>query len=483
MTDTRPSLLVVDDSRTTRDMFASLLASRGYNVRTVGSGPEAVDLLAKEPFDLVLLDVEMPNMNGLEVLSIIRQTHSIGELPVIMVTGRKQSGDMIAAFQLGASDYVTKPLNPAVALARIQAQTAIRLARAGAPKPTGRELVSVAAKGSSSGAPITEKAAVAAPLRESAGEHAARGAVCTEETQGDQRRNARTLTDRLVVAGYEVLGELGRGGMGVVYKARHQRMNRLVALKVIDKEYMANPDTVRRFYKEAEAIAQLCHPNIVLAYDAGEFNDTHYLAMEYIDGIDLARLVKQSGPLPVQQACDYLRQAALGLQHANEQGLVHRDIKPSNLLVTPLGPAGSNHPEGALSGQGGVVKVLDLGMALLVQPVDPSGNNTSLTTEGRVVGTVDYMAPEQWVNAHKVDIRADLYSLGCTLYYLLAGRVPFPGEEAMQKMLKHHLDEPTPLEKLRSDVPPEVTAVVRRLMAKRPEERYKTPADLVEVLK
>jgi CheY-like chemotaxis protein/tRNA A-37 threonylcarbamoyl transferase component Bud32 len=482
MTNTRPSLLVVDDSRLTREMFATQLEPRGYKVTTVASGQEAIQRLGEESFDLVLLDVEMPEMNGLEVLSIIRQTHSIGELPVIMVTGRDQSGDMIAAFHLGASDYVTKPLNMSIALARIQAQTASRFARVGDAPSSNSRLIRLPGKGSTD-APAPEGMAGAAgtipgaaPAR--ALDSTGGGDRSVHETRADPALIATRAPDPSAVPGYEILGELGRGGMGVVYKARHHRMNRLVALKIIDKQYLTNPDTAHRFYKEAQAVAQLSHPNIVLAYDAGEVNGTHYLAMEYIEGLDLARLVAQSGPLPVPQACDYIRQAALGLQHSHERGLVHRDIKPSNLLVTQPTPALAGVP----GSPGGVIKILDLGMALLAPAMDAKAN-PSLTREGRVVGTVDYMAPEQWVNAHTVDIRADLYSLGCTFYFLLTGRVPFPGEAPMEKMLKHHLDEPAPLEKSRPDVPPGVSAVIRRLMAKRPEDRYRTPAELAEALR
>jgi serine/threonine protein kinase len=296
------------------------------------------------------------------------------------------------------------------------------------------------------------------------------------------------MMDRLTLAGYEVLEEVGRGGMGVVYKARHERMNRVVALKVIDKQHLAHPDAIQRFYREIQAAAQLSHPNIVLAYDAGQICDTHYFAMEYVEGIDLDQLVRQSGPLPVEEACNYMRQAARGLHHAFERGLVHRDIKPSNLLVTwnstTLPVTGRGGPQFTPQGLGkATVKILDMGLALLHQPTEPSEAAAGLTRDGRVVGTADYMAPEQWMNAHKVDIRADLYSLGCTFYYLLTGEVPFPSEEPMEKMLKHHLDEPEPVERLRPAVPQKVVDIVRRLMAKKPEQRYQQPAEVVESLK
>jgi eukaryotic-like serine/threonine-protein kinase len=267
----------------------------------------------------------------------------------------------------------------------------------------------------------------------------------------------------LVVGPYQVLDRLGEGGMGQVFKARHPLMNRVVALKLIRKERLAKPNTVRRFYQEVEAAAKVAHPNIVLAYDANKAGDTHYFAMEYVDGTDLTQLVVKSGPLPVAQACDYIRQAARGLEHVHEQGLVHRDIKPANLLVTKTG----------------VVKVLDLGLARLRRE---EAGGTGLTREEQIMGTPDYLAPEQARNSRAVDIRADLYSLGCTFYYLLTGRVPFPSMSLAEVLLKHQMEEAPPLEALRPDVPAGVQAILRKLMAKAPEDRYQTPAEVAEAL-
>ena len=273
-----------------------------------------------------------------------------------------------------------------------------------------------------------------------------------------------------VVPGYEVLGEIGRGGMGVVYKARHLKLNRLTALKVIRKERLAHPDAVRRFRREAQAAARLSHPNIVLVYECDQDGDTHFLAMEYVPGLTLQRLVEQSGPLSVGQACHLMRQAALALQHASEQGLVHRDVKPSNLMV--VAPGGKPPPRP-------VVKVLDMGVARL----HPSANAveesmTTLTRDGAVIGTPDYVAPEQLENPHGADMRADLYSLGCTFYFLLSGRVPFPGGTLLQKLDRQRWETPPSVDQLRPDVPPAAAAVIRKLMAKRPDDRYRTAAAL-----
>ena len=275
----------------------------------------------------------------------------------------------------------------------------------------------------------------------------------------------RGRASELLLGSYVLMERLGEGGMGQVFKARNWKLGRVVALKLIRKERLDNPDAVRRFHREIRAAAQLEHPNIVRAFDADEVNGTHLLVMEYVQGTDLARLVRERGPLPVDQACECCRQAALGLQHAHERGLVHRDIKPHNLLLTA----------------GGVVKILDMGLARLNRTNDDEASGT-MTREGAVMGTLDYISPEQAMDSHDVDIRADLYSLGCTLYFLLAGRPPFPGGEALQKLLKHRLEEPAPVEQLRPDARPAVAAVVRKLMAKRPEDRFQTPAEAAEAL-
>jgi serine/threonine protein kinase/Leucine-rich repeat (LRR) protein len=290
----------------------------------------------------------------------------------------------------------------------------------------------------------------------------------------------------LVLGQYLLLERLGEGGMGQVFKARHQKLARIVAIKLIRKERLSNPTAVRRFQHEVRAAAQLNHPHVVLAYDADEVKGTHFLVMEYVEGgTDLAKIVKQHGPLPLGQACDFIRQAALGLQHAFEHGLVHRDIKPHNLIVASgqLSVASVASPSSLATRHSslGTVKILDLGLARLDSDAD-NEHSTTLTQEGAVMGTPDYLAPEQAQESHTVDIRADLYSLGCTFYFLLAGRPPFAGGSMAQKITKHLHNEPPALEKFRPEVPAEVADVVRKLMAKRPEDRFQTPAELAALL-
>jgi serine/threonine-protein kinase len=272
----------------------------------------------------------------------------------------------------------------------------------------------------------------------------------------------------LVLGPYVLLERRGEGGMGQVFKARHPLMNRIVAIKVIRKERLARPDAVQRFQREIRMAAQLDHPHLVRAHDAAQVGDTHFLVMEYAEGTDLQHLVQQSGPLPVAQSCGYVRQAALGLQHAHERGLVHRDVKPSNLQVTA---------------NGAVVKVLDIGLARSMGPGDhDGGTGPELTQDRMIMGTPDYIAPEQIADPRRVDVRADIYSLGCTFYFLLTGRPPFAEGSWEEKLVCHRKAEPVPVEQIRPEVPVGVGAILRRMMAKRPEDRYASPAAVAEAL-
>ncbi|MCI0379355.1 MAG: serine/threonine-protein kinase [Gemmataceae bacterium] len=266
----------------------------------------------------------------------------------------------------------------------------------------------------------------------------------------------------LLLGQYCLLEPLGGGGMGQVYKAWHRLMGRVVALKVIRSDLLSRPEAVQRFQREIKLAAKLNHPHIVTAHDAEKFGERHCLVMEYCEGKTLAELVRQTGALPVGQACAYVQQAALGLQHAHERDLIHRDIKPENLLLSR-----------------GVVKILDFGLARLRVPIGP---DDKLTRLGTVMGTPDFMAPEQARDLQTADARSDLYSLGCTFYFLLTGRVPFLGGTAAEKMLRQQVEEPPPLARFRGDVPVEVRHIVSRLMAKEPQQRYQTAGELAAVL-
>jgi serine/threonine protein kinase len=274
-----------------------------------------------------------------------------------------------------------------------------------------------------------------------------------------------------------VLEELNRGGMGLIYKARQQGLNRLVALKVIATEQMGVAEALKRFQREVQAAALLSHPNIVTVYHTDLTGPAPFLAMEYVPGIDLFRLVRQVGPLPVADACAYVKQAALGLQHAFENGLVHRDIKPANLMVTPspLDPT----PSGAVR-RSPLVKILDMGLARL--STQPTEGNSGLTQAGEFLGTPDFVSPEQAEDPRLADTRSDLYSLGCTLFYLLAGEVPFPGKSLMQKLKSQLTQAPPSVAAKRPEVPTSLANLVTRLMARDPADRFQTPAELADAL-
>jgi serine/threonine protein kinase len=265
---------------------------------------------------------------------------------------------------------------------------------------------------------------------------------------------------------YEVVSELGRGGMGVVYLANNTLMGRMEVLKVIGRSLTERPEVLDRFLREIRSVARLRHPNIVAAYHAFRIEAGLVFAMEHVDGFDLSKMVKARGPLPVAHACLFAHQAALGLQHAHEEGMVHRDIKPGNLMVSRRG-------------EKAVVKILDFGLA---KATSEGQLDSGLTHEGQMLGTPDFIAPEQIVNAQKADIRADIYSLGCTLYYLLSGGPPFRGVSLYDLFQAHHSIDAKLLNFVRPEVPTDLAALVAKMMAKEPERRFRTPADVAEAL-
>jgi serine/threonine protein kinase len=272
---------------------------------------------------------------------------------------------------------------------------------------------------------------------------------------------------------YQLIERLDAGGMGTVYKAFHIKLKRTVALKVLSTDRFRSPEAVARFEREMQVVGMLRHPHIVEAYDAGEADGTHFLVMELVEGVDLSNLIKRHGPLPIPDACELIRQAAMGLQHICDQGLVHRDLKPSNLMLS-RSQDGHRPP---------CVKILDLGLARQEAPLTDVA--PELTFTGQLLGTIDYMAPEQGLDTHCVDIRADLYSLGATLRKLLTDRAPFDHvrtSSVMQRMQALHDETPAPVSSLRADCPPALDALIRRLLSKSPEDRPSTPTELQRAL-
>lgn len=273
--------------------------------------------------------------------------------------------------------------------------------------------------------------------------------------------------DPLRIGSYHLLEIIGRGGMGVVYKAKPAGEHHLVAVKLLPDELTANDTAIRRFRREVQLASKLKHPNIVEAIDQGDDQGRQFFVMEFVDGFNLAALLERKPTLPILTAFDYVLDAAKGLAFAHEQGVIHRDIKPANLLV---------HREG-------VVKILDMGLARPFSPntpVDDSSTVTELTQKGAVMGTADYMAPEQAMNSKNADARSDIYSLGCTLFYAFTGRTMFPGETMMEKIIAHRETPAPKLSSVREDVPQAVEQIYDKMIAKDPAKRYANAVELID---
>ncbi|MGZ0169038.1 MAG: protein kinase domain-containing protein [Planctomycetales bacterium] len=285
-------------------------------------------------------------------------------------------------------------------------------------------------------------------------------------------RLGKAKPESLVLGDYVLLDPLGKGGMGIVYRARHRRMDRIVALKTLTDRATESDDSVQRFQREVRTAARLSHSNIVAAYDAGEHNETHYLVMELVDGIDLAKLVRQSGPLNASRAVDYVRQAATGFAYAHTQGIIHWDIKPQNLLVDR-----NQH-----------VRILDMGLTRLdptnaaADPASQSDNQTELMQSGVIMGTVEFMSPEQATNTRNANGQSNIYSLGCTLFFLMTGRAMFDGETFMERLLAHHQESRPSLVTTVSKIPAALEEVFVRMTAWQPSDRYESMEEVVEAL-
>lgn len=273
----------------------------------------------------------------------------------------------------------------------------------------------------------------------------------------------------LILGNYVLQEKIGSGGMGVVYKAQHRRMKRIVAVKALSEAAMKTSNVVKRFLREAEAAAKLSHPNIVAAYDADEIDGVPFLAMEYVDGVDLAKHVKEHGPMTLDKAFDCILQAARGLEHAHLQGIVHRDIKPANLLLDAHG----------------TVKILDMGLARIQDGSQSSvtvAEAAAITQVGSIVGTVDFMAPEQAVNSRTADHSSDIYSLGATLYFLLTGNPMYNSPNLMARLLAHRESALPSICEARPLTPPQVDSIFHRMVAKKKSDRYPNMTEVIRDL-
>ena len=288
----------------------------------------------------------------------------------------------------------------------------------------------------------------------------------TDSDDESPTKIVRGLPPGSLLGNYIILEKLGEGGMGMVLKAQHRRMDRLVALKVLHGDATRSPAAVKRFEQEVRAAARLVHQNIVTAHDADEGEGVHFLVMEYVDGTVLSDLLAKKGPLPLRDAVNYVLQAARGLAYAHSEGIVHRDIKPGNLLLDKRG----------------TIKILDMGLARIDEAAAVIAGATaaeSLTKIGQVLGTLDYMSPEQAEDARRVDHRSDIYSLGCSFYRLLTGKPPYGGETIINKIVAHR-DHPIPsIAAARKGMPADIDAVFRRMVAKNPDDRYPSMDEVI----
>jgi CheY-like chemotaxis protein len=401
------TILIVDDNEDIRDLFVRQLEQEGFTAHAASSGPQALERIAAAVPSLVLLDVSMPGMNGLEVLARVRETHSPAQLPIVMVTARTDSEDVVEALGLGANDFVTKPVDLPVLLARVRAQLRIRQA--------------------------------AAPGVESA----------------DEARSPAEVRPGTMLAGrYLLEARIGSGTFGTVFRAKHSELGHAVAIKVLQASASANPDSLARFRQEGITACRVKHPNAVQVMDFGVTpGGVAYLVMELLSGHSLDQELIDGRKVPLPRTVRLMVPVCEALAAAHRFGIVHRDVKPANIFLH-------------LAGGEEIPKVLDFGIARIVggAAADPR-----VTLEGFIVGTPVYMAPERFRN-QPVDGRSDVYSMGITLYQMLTGRLPFAADQAdpMAVAMRHLEAAPPPMG---AGVPPAVEAVVMNALRKLPEHR------------
>ncbi len=401
MTEPRHRVLVVDDHEDNLDLLRRRLERKGYHVGTVTSGPDALGVLEREDIDIVILDVMMPGMSGLEVLETVRRTRSSEELPIIMATAKAESADVIEALDKGANDYVVKPIDLDVLLARMRA--CLRNVKRPATQP---------------------------------------------ETQ--------LVVGHVLDRKYELGPKIGTGGFGTVYRATHVSLKNPVAVKILHEHLLGSEKAVRRFAQEGVSACRVRHPNAVAILDAGTtWDGLPYLVMELLDGPTLAQELDSGGLMRLARAAAIASPLCGALEAAHKEGIVHRDVKPANVMLSRDGSGGE------------LVKVLDFGIAKLVEshPGAPA-------TVDEVAGTPQYMAPERLLG-EGCDWRADVYSVGVTLYTMLSASMPFAykSDNVLAQALQQVRTTPRPITELRPELPADLAALIMATLARDPRER------------
>ncbi len=482
-------ILIVDDVEENRTVLGRRLAREGYSVDSVASGEEALERIAEGGFDLVLLDVLMPGLDGFAVLERIKADPATRAIPVIMISALDDMASVVRCIEHGAEDYLAKPFDPVLLRARIgvslekkrwhdreadymrQVTHVIEAASAvevGTYAPGS--LASITSRDDELGRLARVFDSMAAGirareqrLREQLNELRTDVSIATSEF-----RSVESFTDdsdlfppgKLLAGRYEIIRVIGRGGMGVVYRAHDRELKEVIAIKAILPDLLADdPIVAEQFRSEIRLARRISHRNVVRTHDLGESEGTAFVTMEYVEGITVRELLRTRGKLGVSSAIALIRQLADALAVAHAAGVIHRDVKPENALI--------DHE--------GVLKVMDFGIARLAEA------STTRTQTGMTVGTLGYMAPEQLMG-EEVDARADLYALGGVFYECLTGHAPFEAPSPMALMAKVLSSPPTPPIEGNPDVPPALSALVLQLLAKSPKERPASAVVLLELL-
>lgn len=417
------NILFVDNDLNLARTICDWLLFENHTVDMVHTGFEGWQKANSNKYDLLILDWDLPDLNGIDILQRLRASGN--EARVLMLTGRNDVNDKELGFESGADDYLTKPFHIKELSARIRAILRRAESQSLFVEPLGSGNEEVLKKGD--------------------------------------------LAGTLLASRYEFLEVLGEGGLGLVFKAMHPLMEKLVAIKMLHAHELKE-ESIERFKREAKAISKLDHHNIITIHDFGVTERSQpFMVMEYIDGLDLARLIEKEGALPVDRALDILIQACEGICHAHELGILHRDLKPTNMMLKQYG---NKKP---------IVKILDFGFARLTYP--DSKKTIELTQVGQVFGSPPYMSPEQ-VRGKILDERSDVYSMACVLYEAITGRPPYTGDNRMDVMLKHLEDSITPLCEARPDLtfPEQIEPVIQKALSRSADDRYESMTELKEEL-
>jgi CheY-like chemotaxis protein len=480
-------VLVVDDDEDNRAMLRRRLEREGYDAVCVADGKRAIEALAGGGFDVMLLDVLMPDMDGHEVLARVKGAPETRDIPVIMISALDDMPNIVKCIERGAEDFLPKPFDPVLLRARISSSLAKKRLH-----DHEREYIRQVGRVIEAATAVEKGGYASGMLKELAGRGDELGRLARvfdgmaaqvhsrEERLRDQLRELRadigfakntgelhakldggSLTPGTVFADrYEIIEPIGEGGMGMVYRARDRDLGDDVAIKTLRPELVTDSARIERFKTEIRIARKISHRNVVRTHDFGEWMGVYYLTMECVEGITLRELIDSRGALQAPSVLAMGQQLADSLAVAHEQGVIHRDIKPQNLLLDDEG----------------VLKVMDFGVSRLANRV------SELTDVGVVVGTPTYMSPEQLLG-ETVDVRSDLYAVGVVLYECVTGRIPFEAESMISLIAKLLHEEPVPPSQITADVSPVLAELILRLLAKRPEDRVQSAAELAAQLR